>query len=75
MFTREGESLLRMPLAELAQQLDPGIFRQVHRSTVVNMNAVEATRRDLAGRVFVRVRGVKDELAVSRGYAHLFKRM
>ncbi len=74
-FTGEGESLLRMPLAELAQQLDPGIFRQVHRSTVVNMNAVEATRRDLAGRVFVRVRGVKDELAVSRGYAHLFKHM
>jgi len=39
------------------------------------MNAVEATRRDLAGRVFVRMRGVKHELAVSRGYAHLFKHM
>jgi DNA-binding LytR/AlgR family response regulator len=73
--TREGESLIRLPLAELAAQLDPEVFWQVHRSTIVNMNAVQATRRDLAGRVFVRLKGVKDELPVSRAYAHLFKQM
>ena len=73
--TREGESLIRLPLTELAAQLDPGEFQQVHRSTIVNMSRVEAARRDLAGRVFVRLRGVKEELPVSRGYAHLFKQM
>jgi DNA-binding LytR/AlgR family response regulator len=73
--TREGESLIRMPLADLATQLDPAVFQQVHRSTVVNLNAVEASRRDLGGRLFVRLKGVKSELAVSRAYAHLFKQM
>ncbi len=73
--TREGESLIRMPLADLAAQLDPAAFQQVHRGTIVNLNVVEAARRDLAGRVFVRVKGVKQELPVSRAYAHLFKQM
>src|SRR6185503_8839109 len=73
--TCEGESLIRMPLAELAAQLDPAAFQQVHRGTIVNLNVVEAARRDLAGRVFVRVKGVKQELPVSRAYAHLFKQM
>ena len=73
--TREGESLIRMPLAELAAQLDGEVFWQVHRSTVVNMNEVASTRRDLGGRLFVRLRDGKTELPVSRGYAHLFKQM
>jgi DNA-binding LytR/AlgR family response regulator len=73
--TREGESLIRLPLAELAGQLDPEAFQQVHRSTIVNMSSVQAARRDLAGRVFVRLKDVKDELPVSRAYAHLFRQM
>jgi DNA-binding LytR/AlgR family response regulator len=73
--TRDGEWLIRMPLAELAGQLDPATFCQIHRSTIVNMNEVEATRRDLGGRVFVRLRDGKTELAVSRAFAHLFKQM
>ena len=73
--TRGGESLIRMPLAELAGQLDGATFQQVHRRTIVNMSAVESSRRDLAGRVFVRLKGVAQELAVSRAYAHLFKQM
>jgi DNA-binding LytR/AlgR family response regulator len=73
--TREGESLIRMPLAELAPQLDGDVFWQIHRSTLVNMNAVASTRRDLGGRVFVRLKDGRTELAVSRAYAHLFKQM
>jgi DNA-binding LytR/AlgR family response regulator len=73
--TREGESLIRMPLAELAAQLDAEVFWQIHRSTLVNMNAVGSTRRDLGGRVFVRLKDGKTELPVSRAYAHLFKQM
>ena len=73
--TREGESLIRMPLAELAAQLDGEVFWQVHRSTVVNMNEVASTRRDLGGRVFVLLKDVRTELAVSRAYAQRFKQM
>jgi DNA-binding LytR/AlgR family response regulator len=73
--TREGESLIRMPLAELAGQLDTEVFWQVHRSTVVNMNEVASTRRDLGGRVFVKLKDGRTELPVSRAYAHLFKQM
>ena len=73
--TREGESLIRIPLAELAAQLDAEVFWQIHRGTVVNMNEVAATRRDLGGRVFVKMKDGRTELAVSRAYAHLFKQM
>jgi len=73
--TRSGESLIRTALAELAQQLDPEVFWQVHRGTVVNMNEVASTRRDLGGRVFVKLRDGKTELAVSRAYAQRFKQM
>jgi DNA-binding LytR/AlgR family response regulator len=74
-YTREGESLIRTPLAELAAQLDPGVFWQVHRSTLVNMNEVASTRRDLGGRLHVRLKDGKTELPVSRAFAHLFKQM
>jgi DNA-binding LytR/AlgR family response regulator len=73
--TREGESLIRMPLAELAAQVDTEVFWQIHRSTLLNMNEVASTRRDLGGRVFVRLKDGKTELPVSRAYAHLFKQM
>ncbi|MBC8023808.1 MAG: response regulator transcription factor [Burkholderiales bacterium] len=71
--TREGESLIRIGLTDLVAQLDPEVFWQVHRATVVNMNEVAATRRDLGGRVFVKLKDGKTELAVSRAYAQRFK--
>jgi DNA-binding LytR/AlgR family response regulator len=73
--TREGESLIRLPLAELLPQLDGEVFWQVHRGTVVNMNEVSATRRDLGGRLFVKLKDGKTELPVSRAYAQRFKQM
>jgi DNA-binding LytR/AlgR family response regulator len=73
--TREGESLIRVPLGDLMEQLDGEVFWQVHRSTVVNMNHVASTRRDLGGRVFVKLRDGRTELPVSRAYSHLFKQM
>jgi DNA-binding LytR/AlgR family response regulator len=73
--TAEGESLIRTALADLARELDPDRFVQIHRSTIVNMEAVASSRRDLGGRVFVKLRDGKTELAVSRASAHLFKQM
>jgi DNA-binding LytR/AlgR family response regulator len=74
--TREGESLIRSALSDLARQLDPAVFVQVHRSTLVNMNFVASSRRDLGGRVYVRLKDARrTELPVARAYAHLFRQM
>ncbi len=78
-YTRDGsketESLIRTPLAELIQQLDPDAFWQIHRSTVVNVERIAATTRDVTGRTSVRIKESKVELPVSRAYTHLFKQM
>lgn len=73
--TRDGEHLIRTPLAELAGSLDPEWFWQIHRSTIVNMNHVAGTRRDGTGRLFVRLHGSQAELPVSRAYMHRFRQM
>ncbi|RZT39591.1 LytR/AlgR family response regulator transcription factor [Cupriavidus agavae] len=73
--TRDGEHLIRTPLQELVDGLDPEVFWQVHRSTIVNMEHVAGTRRDDSGRLFVRMRDADTELAVSRAYVHRFRQM
>lgn len=76
---RDGERLrewlIRVPLAELAGRLDAEQFVQVHRSVIVNLEAVASTRRDLAGKLWLRLRGVERELPVARPYAGLFRHM
>jgi DNA-binding LytR/AlgR family response regulator len=69
------EWLVRVPLSDLAAQLDPDDFQQIHRSVIVNMNAVAGTRRDLGGKLHVRVRGHARELPVARQYVSLFRQM
>ncbi len=73
--TRSGEHLIRTPIAELAVQLDPARFLQIHRATLVNQDYVDSVRRDDNSRMFVRLRGVDSELPVSRAYVHLFRAM
>ncbi|MBQ0931554.1 response regulator transcription factor [Ideonella sp. 4Y16] len=73
--TAEREYLIRTPIAELAQQLDPQQFWQIHRSTLINLRFLEGSRRDELSRVRVRLRGFDTELPVSRAYVHLFKAM
>lgn len=71
----DGEFLIRTPIIELAAQLDPEQFWQVHRSTVVNLAWLDGTRRDEASRLFLRMRGHAGELPVSRAFVHLFRAM
>jgi DNA-binding LytR/AlgR family response regulator len=73
--TAQREHLIRTPIVELAAQLDPGQFWQVHRSTLINLAFLESTRRDEASRLWLRLRGHAQELPVSRAYVHLFKAM
>ncbi|PWF47779.1 LytR/AlgR family response regulator transcription factor [Massilia glaciei] len=73
--TAAGEHLIRTPIAELAGQLDPDQFWQVHRSTLINLDFLAGTRRDETSRLFVRLTGHDAELPVSRAFVHLFKAM
>jgi DNA-binding LytR/AlgR family response regulator len=73
--TASAEHLIRTTISELASQLDPDRFVQVHRSTIVNLDHLAGTRRDELSRLFVRMRGHAGELPVSRAYVHLFKAM
>ena len=71
----EHEYLIRTPLKELLPQLDPQVFWQIHRGTVVRATAIDSVHRDEAGKLHLQLRGRKERLAVSRLYAHLFKAM
>ena len=73
--TAEGESLIRKPIKELTQELDPASFWQIHRSTIVNVHAIAGVVRDLRGRMQVRLKRREELLAVSDGYTTLFRQM
>lgn len=73
--TAQGEHLIRTTITELAAQLDPARFQQIHRSTIVNLDHLTGTRRDELSRLFVRLRGHAAEMPVSRAYVHCFKAM
>jgi DNA-binding LytR/AlgR family response regulator len=73
--TAEREYLIRTSLRELLPRLDPALFWQVHRSTVVQARCVASAQREESGIVRLRLRGHKDVLTASRLYAHLFRGM
>jgi len=73
--TAEREYLIRTPLKELAAQLDPAAFWQIHRGTLVRASAIASAVRDETGRLHLLLRGRAERLAVSRLYAHRFKGM
>ncbi len=74
-FTRDAELLIRTPLKELGAQLDPEMFWQVHRSTLVNVRQIATARHDAFGRVTLYLRERPETLQVSRAHAHLFRQM
>ncbi|MGQ3198173.1 MAG: LytR/AlgR family response regulator transcription factor, partial [Hydrogenophaga sp.] len=70
-----GEVLIRTPLKELMPQLDPAVFWQIHRGTVVRADAIDSVTRNEAGRLSLRLRGRPEAWAVSRLYAERFRAM
>ena len=73
--TADGESLIRKTIRELTDELDPAVFWQTHRSTVVNVHAIDSVVRDISGHPQVRLKSRKEMLPVSDQYAHRFKQM
>lgn len=73
--TAEGEALLRTPLRELLEALDPRSFKQIHRSTIVNLKAIASVTRDDTGRGIVKLRQRPETLTVSQPFMSLFRGM
>jgi DNA-binding LytR/AlgR family response regulator len=70
-----GEALIRKALRELADELDPEVFVQVHRSVIVNLRHVAQVVRGDNDTADVHLRGRTETLPVSRSYLHLFRQM
>ncbi|MBC3805763.1 response regulator transcription factor [Undibacterium seohonense] len=73
--TASYEALIRKPVRDLADELDPHLFWQIHRSTLVNSKAISGVVRDMRGRHLVQIKGLTEKLEVSRSFVHLFKQM
>lgn len=73
--TPTGEALVRMSLRELMARIDSTDFIQVHRSVMVNSNAIMSATRDENGHYSLSVRGLQRPLKVSRAFGHLFRPM
>ncbi|WP_306394631.1 LytR/AlgR family response regulator transcription factor [Telluria beijingensis] len=69
----DSEALVRIPLKDLVGGLDAGRFWQIHRGTLVNVNAIRAAERVDAERMQVLLRGSDEVLPVSRSFTHLFR--
>ena len=74
-FVADGEHLIRTPMRQLREQLDPRQFWQIHRSVIVAARHVAGTRTDFRGRLLVKLKGRDEQLVVSRNYADLFRQM
>ncbi|HKU86929.1 MAG TPA: LytTR family DNA-binding domain-containing protein [Casimicrobiaceae bacterium] len=73
--TAASQSLINKPIKELLDELDPESFLQIHRGTLVNINAVAAVHRDLRGRMEVQLKQRNESLPVSASFTHLFRQM
>ena len=73
--TGSRESLIRKSIKSLTEALDPEMFWQVHRSTIVNINKIDNVTRSFSGGLIIRLKDLPDTLTVSRAYTHLFKQM
>ncbi len=72
---RSREAVIRIPLKELAAQLDISQFAQVHRAVVVNLSSIARIVRGANETADIYLKGRAEVLPVSRNYLHLFRQM
>ncbi len=73
--TRDGDALIRKPIKELYDELDPESFWQIHRGTIVNLRAIASVERDWRDQPVITLRDREEKLTVSRTFAPRFKAM
>lgn len=73
--TDSGEALIKKPIKELYEELDPEAFWQIHRGTIVSLRAIAKVERDWRDQPVITLRSRPEKLTVSRTFAHRFKSM
>ena len=73
--TAAGEALLRKPIKDLLEVLDPASFKQIHRSTIVNLKAIDSITRDDTGKGYIKLKSRPETLTVSQPFMGLFRNM
>ncbi len=71
--TAEGEALVRKPLRDLLVELDTTHFKQIHRSTIVNLKAIASITRDDTGKGLLKLKTRSETLTVSQAFMPLFR--
>lgn len=72
---RDQEALIRASLDTLEAELDPAVFCRVHRSVIVNLNAIATVHHNGDGRTVLRLKGRDEVLPVSHRHTRLFRPM
>jgi len=70
-----GEALIRKTIRELADELDPDAFVQIHRSVIVNLHRIAQVTRGINETAEVHLKDRSEVLPVSRSFVHLFRQM
>ena len=73
--THEAEALIKKPIKDLFDELDQEVFWQIHRATIVNLNAIARVERDWRDQPVITLKSRPEKLTVSRTFAHRFKAM
>jgi len=73
--TASHEALIRDSLRNLLPRLNPAHFRQIHRSTIVNLDFVLAALKSEGSKMTLKLRDSDKTPVVSRLHRHLFKAM
>jgi DNA-binding LytR/AlgR family response regulator len=73
--TPDAEALIKKPIKDLFDELDQEVFWQIHRATIVNLNAIARVERDWRDQPVITLKSRPEKLSVSRTFAHRFKAM
>ncbi len=73
--TKGKEYLISTPIKELTTQLDPNIFWQIHRSSIVNLNFIDKISKNQNDKLTITIKDTNAKLIISRSFIHLFKKM
>lgn len=69
------DAIIRKTIKELAPELDPAVFVQIHRSTLINLRRVDRVTKDGDGHMEVAMHGRSERLGVSVAYQPVFRAM
>lgn len=73
--TKDEEYLIRKTIAELADELDPDMFFQIHRGTIINARFIEKISALPSSRGQLKLNGRPEVHTISRPYSNKFKQM